>query len=71
MRLLVGTPLSSLSSAPARTDQYVVVMGEAVVPELPLSGSLASHDPSFPTVIARTGTEGLSLVLQSSAVALN
>ena len=58
-----GTPLSSLSPVPASTYQSVVLLARA--------WSLASHDSRFLTIVARTETEGFSLVLQSSAVAPN
>ena len=36
--------------------------GESVVTELPLSGSLEFDDSRFLTIVARTETEGFSLV---------
>jgi hypothetical protein len=70
VRLLVGTPLSSLSSVRAPTDSPLSCWRDRG-PESPLSGSLESHDSRFLAMFARTETEGFSLLLRSSAIAPN
>jgi Nucleotidyl transferase len=59
------------ATGPVERRNRGLPFGESVVTELPLPGSLESDDSRFLTIVARTETEGFSLVSQSSAVAPN